>query len=365
MIMSDYTFYTSLTGQDHFSFDWAAGAFEKITGYSFDDYREHGGWRSILHPDDRARDDRDMQALHENKNIHSEVRIITKDGQTRWVRVYAYPVWDEAGQRLIGISGAVQEISAQKLAEQKIMQMNTRLEQRVQERTQELDAKARELETFAYSVSHDLKAPLRGIDGYSRLLQQDYASFLDDEGRLFLGHIREAVGRMNQLIEDLLAYARLEQRTLTAQPVDVAAVVRLVLKERQEEIDQRQVRISLDLSCGWVQAETEGLVQALRNLIDNALKFTHDIALPEIEIGCKTTSQNDLLWVKDNGIGFDMQYQDRIFEIFQRLHRSEDYPGTGIGLAIVRKVADRLGGRTWAFSSPGSGTTFYLELPHS
>jgi hypothetical protein len=364
-IMSDYTFYTSLVESNQVIYEWVAGAFEKITGFTFDDYLAHGGWRSILHPDDLAIDDHDFQLLMKNQAVVSELRILSKAGQTRWVRIYAYPVWDQMGDCLLGISGAVQEISAQKLAEQKIMQLNASLEQRVRERTQELEAKARELETFAYSVSHDLKAPLRGIDGYSRLLQEDHVDSLNAEGQLFLKHIREAVGRMNQLIEDLLTYARLEQRLLVRQPVDAALIIQHVLDERRPEISARQVQIVLNLQSSWVMAESEGLTQVLRNLIDNALKFTHTTQRPVIEIGCAEVQPHDLLWVKDNGVGFDMQYQDRIFEIFQRLHRSEDYPGTGIGLAIVRKVIERLGGRVWAESALNSGSTFFVELPHT
>ncbi len=237
------------------------------------------------------------------------------------------------------------------------------LEQRVAERTAELEAKNRELETFAYSVSHDLKAPLRGIDGYSRLLLEDYAAQLDEEGRTFLHTIRRATEQMNQLIDDLLTYSRLERRSLTPGRVNPRTLVEALLAERSADIGQRRVSLTVDIPCEFVVADPESLTLALRNLLDNALKFTRDVAQPRIEIGGRQTPDSCIIWVKDNGIGFDMRYHDRIFEIFQQLHRVEDYGGTGVGLAIVRKAAERMRGRVWAESTPGKGATFYLEIP--
>ncbi len=237
------------------------------------------------------------------------------------------------------------------------------LEEKVAQRTTELRAINAELETFAYSVSHDLKAPLRGIDGYSRLLLQDYADKLDEDGRTFLYTIRGATQQMNQLIDDLLTYSRLERRAMRPGSLDPRPLVEMLIAERADELQARQVTLSVDVPCGNVTAEAEGLIEALRNLLDNALKFTRDVSAPRIEIGGRETDETCILWVHDNGIGFDMRYHDRIFEIFQRLHRAEDYPGTGIGLAIVRKVMQRMGGRVWAESTPGQGATFYLEVP--
>jgi signal transduction histidine kinase len=237
------------------------------------------------------------------------------------------------------------------------------LEEKVAQRTAELRDINAELETFAYSVSHDLKAPLRGIDGYGRLLLQDYADKLDEDGRTFLYTIRSATQQMNQLIDDLLTYSRLERRAMTTGSLNPRLLVEMLIAERADELNARQVTPSVDIPCGTVTAEAEGLVEALRNLLENALKFTRDVPAPRIEIGGRETDKTCILWVRDNGIGFDMQYHDRIFEIFQRLHRAEDYPGTGIGLAIVRKVMQRMGGRVWAESTPGQGATFFLEVP--
>jgi signal transduction histidine kinase len=218
---------------------------------------------------------------------------------------------------------------------------------------QELQRANAELETFTYSVSHDLKAPLRGIDGYSRLLLEDHTGQLDDEGRTFLHTVRHAAEQMNQLINDLLAYSRLERR----------ALAEALVAEYAEEMRERGVGLTVDVPCQAVMAEAEGLAQALRNLLDNALKFTRDAPEPRIEIGGRETKKTCILWVRDNGVGFDAQYHDRIFDIFQRLHRAEEYPGTGVGLAIVRKAMQRMGGRVWTESAPGEGATFYLEIP--
>lgn len=243
------------------------------------------------------------------------------------------------------------------------MQASLELERRVAERTAELAAKNRELETFTYSVSHDLKAPLRGIDGYSRLLLSDYAERLDEEGRHFVQTIRKATEQMDQLINDLLAYSRIERRGMMLTQVDPRQLAETLVAERAEEIRTRGVQVTVNIACEHVNAEAEGLALALRNLLDNALKFTCQVAEPRVDIGGGVQDGKCVLWVRDNGPGFDMQYRERIFEIFQRLHRAEEFPGTGIGLAIVRKSMQRMHGRAWAQSEPGEGATFFLEVP--
>ena len=255
------------------------------------------------------------------------------------------------------------DITERKRAEEELRQLNAELEQRVAERTAQLEVKNRELETFTYSVSHDLKAPLRGIDGYSRLLLEDYADKLDEEGRAFLHTIRKAALHMNQLIDDLLAYSRLERRPLHTGRVNPQALAASLAAERADEARARGAILTVSISCESVVADPEGLTLAIRNLLDNALKFTQGVPQPTIEIGGRENETGCILWVRDNGIGFDMKFHDRIFDIFQRLHRAEDYPGTGVGLAIVRKAMERMGGRAWAESEPGKGALFFLEIP--
>lgn len=237
------------------------------------------------------------------------------------------------------------------------------LEQRVAERTARLESKTKELEAFAYTVSHDLKAPLRGIDGYSRLLQEDYTEHLNDEGRTFLSNIRKATDQMNQLIDDMLVYSRLERRHMSKIETNLRTMVDNVVMSLENEVQRQNVNITNTVPDVVLTVAPEGLNMAIRNLVENALKFARDSTETVIEIGVQEHETSCILWVKDNGIGFDMQYHDRIFKIFQRLHRAEDYAGTGIGLAIVHKAMARMGGRVWAESEPGHGTTFYLELP--
>lgn len=221
-----------------------------------------------------------------------------------------------------------------------------------------------ELETFTYSVSHDLKAPLRGIDGYSRLLLEDYRDKLDDEGRGFLEHIRRAAKQMGTLIDDLLSYSRLERRTISLAQLALAPVVESVVSQVSADFDGAGVRFACEIPSDLrVHADTQGLTMALRNLLDNALKFSCDSVPPCITVRAVRDGDSVNLSVQDNGVGFDMKFHDRIFAIFQRLHRAEEYPGTGVGLAIVRKAMERMGGQAWATSELGQGATFTLQLP--
>ena len=292
----------------------------------------------------------------------AEIRLFQRDGAPLDVSAWSAPLHDAHGHSF-GSMQVYIDIGERKRAEEKIRALNAGLEQRVAERTAELEAKNRELETFTYSVSHDLKAPLRGIDGYSRLLQQEQAGRLDPEGRSNLARISGAVSQMYQLIDDLLAYSRLEQKAVTRGPVNLTNLVNAIVDERAVELQQRGIRVSVDIACGQATADVDGLTQAIRNLLDNALKFTYSIPDPHIEIRGAEFGDHCTLSIRDNGIGFDMQHHDRIFGIFQRLHRSEEFPGTGIGLAIVQKAMRRMNGNVWAESAAGQGACFHLEIP--
>ncbi|MCK9607914.1 MAG: PAS domain S-box protein [Methylomonas sp.] len=265
--------------------------------------------------------------------------------------------------QVIGILAISRDITQLRQAEQNLRAINSNLEARVAERTAELEAINQSLESFVYSVSHDLKAPLRGIEGYSQLLAEDYGQALDDDGRFFIANIRAGVERMGALIDDLLAYSRMERRKLASQRLDLVALVEQALREKADDIAVRDVEIVTDLSPVWVQGDINGLSLALRNLLENALKFSAKTVRPRIEVSFRLEGDNVVVQIADNGIGFDMMYHDQIFEIFQRLHRQEDYPGTGIGLALVRKAMQRMGGSVWAESAPGQGARFYVQLP--
>lgn len=248
-------------------------------------------------------------------------------------------------------------------AKEALDRLNAELEERIAARTAALNAKTRELETFAYSVAHDLKAPLRGIDGYSRLLLEDHFESLNEEGRSFLETIHGSTEEMSQLIDDLLEYSRLERRELKPDRVELGPLIKTMVEQKRREATDSDIDFVVNVNGGSVVADTNGLTQCLRNYLDNAVKFTGMIPQPRIEIGSNETEEKHLIWVRDNGVGFDMKDHERIFNIFQRLNPSDEYPGTGIGLAIVRKAMERMGGRAWAESKSGQGATFYLEIP--
>ena len=249
------------------------------------------------------------------------------------------------------------------MANQELHNLREYLEQRVDERTAELEAKNNALETFAYSISHDLKSPLRGINGYSKLLLEDYHDGLNPEAQDYLQSIQEASAHMSQMIDDLLTYSRLQRRNVQQSDIQLSNLLDGLIDERSSELKLRDIQVHMDLECETVFADKEGVSQALRNLIDNAIKFTENSKQPTIEIGGRANGSTCIISVKDNGIGFDMKYHQRIFEIFQRLNRSEEYPGTGIGLALVSMAMERNGGRAWAESTPYQGATFFIELP--
>ncbi|TNF61050.1 MAG: hypothetical protein EP306_07520, partial [Burkholderiales bacterium] len=255
--------------------------------------------------------------------------------------------------------------------EEQIRELTEGLEQKVTERTTQLEdsvrqlqATNRELEAFTYSASHDLRTPLRGIEGFSALLLEEQAERLDEQGRDYLRRIQKATVHMSQLVSDLLAYSRLQHMTQRIEPVALLPQIDTVTRHFQDELAARHGRLETDV-CDrlTVRADAQGLTIVLRNLIDNALKFTPADRAPHIRITACETDGQVRLQVSDNGIGFDMKHHDRIFGMFQRLHRQDQIPGTGIGLAMVHKAVERMGGRIRAESRPGEGSTFVVELP--
>ncbi len=257
----------------------------------------------------------------------------------------------------------VRQIMANKKAKDEIQQLNTELEQRVAARTAELQAVNKELETFTYSVSHDLKAPLRGIDGFSKLLVDLYDSELNDEARHFLQIIRKSTKQMSQLIDELLDYSRMERSLIRNEVIQILRLVDSIISQFSSELETEKIDVIIHVPDVVLHADVNGLTIALRNLIGNAIKFSKGKENPRIELNLKENESGWILSVKDNGIGFDMKYHQRIYNIFQRLHRVEDYPGTGIGLAMVSKTMQRMNGKVWAESKPNEGSIFFLEIP--
>ena len=345
-------------------FTFASPAIQELLGVDADTLVERGiDLLDVVHPDDRPLLAESLRRSAAFGNAWlATFRVPGTPGGERCIEAHSIPAHEADGS--VVWHGFFIDITERRRAEQEIRLLNTELECRVADRTSELEAKHREMEAFTYSVSHDLKAPLRGIDGYSRLLESDHADELDEEGRFFVAMIRKATGHMGALIDDLLAYSRVERGRPKLGPVAPAQVVATVVDGVAAEAAAGGIALHSAVDPALtVLAERDGLVLALRNLVDNAIKFTAGRPGRAIEIGARRAQDDVLFWVRDNGPGFDMRYRDRIFEIFQRLHRAEDYPGTGVGLAIVRKAVERMHGTVWAESAEGDGATFYIRLP--
>lgn len=559
-ISSDYMFSTKLGDDGNLHLNWVAGAFEQITGYSFEEYSARGGWTAALHPDDREQDAHDMTILQKNQIVTSEVRTIHKNGDIRWVRVYAQPIWDKDKNQLSGIYGAVQEITSakqaegeleqhaeemyilyqmglvlatgqdtygtlrklldhirhlfvldtfyiavyesstgmisyplyenlnetlnvpprnlhenpgmsgevifkrraiyipdmdapsaqkshapivvgkthirsylgipmlahgnviglvsiqsqqpnaynerqirlletiaaqlgtalekanlldrlqrelmdRKRAEEEIRKLNTELEQRVlertvalsesegslRERTIQLEAANKELEAFAYSVSHDLRAPLRAIKGFSQILIKDFSEKLDGEGSDFLQRISQAASQMSELIESLLSLSRLTRGELNRTDVDLTRLAKEILDKMNSQEPERHV--DYIVADGLQAYVDESLIRtALENLLGNAWKYTSKTENPIIEMGSIRKNEQTIYFVRDNGVGFDMAHASKLFGAFQRLHTEAEFPGNGIGLATIQRIIHRHGGVIWAEAEPGKGATFYFSL---
>ncbi|HYL34972.1 MAG TPA: PAS domain S-box protein [Bryobacteraceae bacterium] len=343
---------------------------------------ENKGWGRMLalHPDDRERTlEVWSKALQKGIPYATEYRLRRLDGEYRWMAVHGVPVLDERGQVREWV-GTCADITGRVLAEEEVRMLTKTLEKRVVERTAELQAANKELEAFAYSVSHDLRAPVRAVDGFCRILLEEYGAQFPAEAQRYLWIAVENAAQMGNLIDGLLAFSRLGRQALSKQTVAPGDLVRQALQDLAAEREGRQVEITVG-ELPRCQGDPLLLKQVFFNLVSNALKYTRKCPLGRIEVGAvrfadlgqtaeasgsgaprDLAEDSPVYYVRDNGAGFDMRYADKLFGVFQRLHRSEEYEGTGVGLATVRRIVNRHGGSVWAEAALNQGATFYFTL---
>ncbi|MFQ5885092.1 MAG: PAS domain S-box protein, partial [Thermoplasmata archaeon] len=290
-----------------------------------------------------------------------EVLNRRKNGDVFHSLLSASVLLDSEGNR-VGVMGVSRDITEMKKAQEEIRKLNEELEERVRQRTAELQAANEELESFAYSISHDLRAPLRSIDGFSQILVEDYGDKLDDQGKDSLQRVSSSVEKMGQLIDDLLELSRVTRAEIRLEKVDLTAMAEEVAAELQKEDPKRKVHFTIHDGLK-ARGDSNLLGVVLENLLGNAWKFTSTKDRAKIEFGVREVDGKPAYFVRDNGAGFDMAYVDKLFTPFQRLHSEEEFKGTGIGLASVKRIIGRHGGRVWAEGKEGSGATFFFTIP--
>jgi len=312
-------------------------------------------WNSFVHPDDLAETNRQAQGLGRGEAVVSfENRYRCKDGSYRWLS-WKVPAPAPGSPLLFCVA---RDVTGARRQEEEIRALNASLKERVDEAL----AANKELEAFSYSVSHDLRAPLRGIDGFSRILVEDYATVLGEEGLRLLTKVCENSRQMGVLIDDLLQYSRLGRKEVETTLVDMEALAR----DAVEEVRKDKPGIAAEVILGRlpsVQGDRALLRQAWVNLVSNAFKYSAKKPGARIEIAGDNGGSEAVFHVRDNGVGFDMKYVDKLFGVFQRLHSAREFEGTGVGLAIVQRVIQRHGGRIWAEGKPDEGAAFHFAIP--
>lgn len=335
----------------HFRITRFNHAFERLTGMKADE--AIGEQLEVLFPEESREHAMGhiMDAITGHRMEVEEIPIQHKDGSVRIVLWNSATLYTSDGRTPVATIAQGNDITERKQAEDELKQ-----------RTAELEDANKELESFTYSVSHDLREPLRTIDGFTRIMNEDYRSKLDTEGQKLLDTILSGTERMGQLITDLLSFSRISRQYMSTSVVDMNKLAMSVAEELKKGNSGRNINIMIGQLLP-ANGDTSMMRQVLANLISNAIKFTRPKEKTIIEIGCSVSDTENIYYVRDNGVGFDPQYADKLFNIFQRLHSDEQFEGTGVGLAIVYRIIQRHGGRVWAESEPDKGATFYFALP--
>jgi PAS domain S-box-containing protein len=286
------------------------------------------------------------------------------DGQLIWLNGNMQPLFRQAEKKPYAIVTSFFDVTNRKAMEAEIQKLNAELEQKVEQRTSELKSTVNELEAFSYSVSHDLRAPLRAIEGFSQMLLEEHAGSLNAEGRRLLNVVRKNTLHMSQLIDDLLAFSRVARKDFVKRRVPMEDLAKLIVDELQMDEKGARCRITVK-KLPDIYGDAPLLRQVWTNLISNAIKFSRDAASPSIDISASEDSEGITYRIRDNGVGFDMQFSNKLFGVFQRLHSVQEFEGTGVGLAIVQRIILKHGGRVWAEGRMNEGATFYFTLPRA
>lgn len=322
----------------------------------------YDAWISTIHPEDKAHTDGEIKAaLRGEREYAPEFRIVRTDGTIRHIKAISQTTRDREGKplRMIGTNIDITEL---KQAETSIRTLNQELEQRVAERTAQLETAIYDLENFNYSASHDLRIPLRAVDGFSKLLLDEYSRKLDAEGVRLLNVVRDNTKRMAQYIEDMLSFSNIGRMVLVPVEINMDELVRDVVDELMPTTAGREIKLEIK-NLPPINADRPMMRRAMLNLLANAFKFSRPISNAVVEVGTKVEGSETVYYVKDNGVGFDMLYAEKLFGVFQRLHNVDEFEGTGIGLAIVKRIINRHGGRVWAVGKVNEGATIFFALP--
>ena len=357
-ICSDFSYMSHVSPHGPPAAEVMGGAFEEVTGYSRHEMRTIDNWISLIHPEDRAYF---METVIKHSRTgdpaEMEYRMVTKNGRVRWMREHTRPLWDDKEGRITIVVGAVEDITDDKVGEEELRESRDKLKRQ----SQQLELANQELETFAYTVSHDLKAPLRRINGWLGLLAGDIRDSLSDEDLKILDKLNDTSDQMKELIDSLLDLSRITRGELNRDEVDLSRMVGNAVSELAAEDPDRQVETSIQEGI-IVRGDMRLLRAVVRNLVDNAWKFTRSREITRIEFFLEEQDGRTVYCMRDNGIGFDPEKAEKVFQPFLRLHSGQEYSGTGIGLATVRRIIHRHGGQVWAEGVKDQGACFRFTL---